>query len=447
MLLRRATMHLGLLLALRAMTLPDAIAYARTHQPAVLAALSRIKAAQADARVPRAQWQPYFEAGAQLLGGTTNNTTTSFVGIPGLDIARIGATRVTSSGSYSPSASTLAAVGVQQQVFDFGRIAAQSAAEDALVEVEKQGGDAEWLLVELGVEESFFAVQAAKSILQASNDAYERARVHRDYAKAKVTAGLRPPIDLTRAEADLSRFDVGRLRAQGGLAAAQGTFAAAVGTGEPELDTAGEAPPPAPLPALADAFRRAREKDPVLRAAAARLAAQQATTQAIDALGRPNLSLTGTFSGREGGAVPASGEPAPNDGWLPDIPNWDVGVVLRWPLWDAVLRARREASREREAVRRAELDVARQQQTAAIEQAWVAASVAASALTALEHAVDAARANYNQADARFKGGLGTIVELADAEAVRTDAEIQLALGRFELARARAALARLIAEGL
>ena len=44
-----------------------------------------------------------------------------------------------------------------------------------------------------------------------------------------------------------------------------------------------------------------------------------------------------------------------------------------------------------------------------------------------------------------KAGLGTGVELADAETLRTDAEIQFALGRFEVARARAALGRAIAE--
>ena len=61
--------------------------------------------------------------------------------------------------------------------------------------------------------------------------------------------------------------------------------------------------------------------------------------------------------------------------------------------------------------------------------------------------LEAARSNYTQADARFKAGLGTSVELADAEALRTDGEIQLALGVFELARARAAFGRSIAEGL
>jgi len=77
---------------------------------------------------------------------------------------------------------------------------------------------------------------------------------------------------------------------------------------------------------------------------------------------------------------------------------------------------------------------------------WVAVTLAQGALPALERSLAAAQANYAQADARFGAGLGTSVELADAEALRTHAEIQLALGRFEIARTRAQLARVIAEG-
>ena len=73
--------------------------------------------------------------------------------------------------------------------------------------------------------------------------------------------------------------------------------------------------------------------------------------------------------------------------------------------------------------------------------------MARESLPALAPELEAARANDAQADARFKAGLGTSVELADAEALRTDAEIQLALGQFELAHARAAFGRAIAEGL
>ena len=66
---------------------------------------------------------------------------------------------------------------------------------------------------------------------------------------------------------------------------------------------------------------------------------------------------------------------------------------------------------------------------------------------ALQNAVARARANWQQADARFGAGIGNAVELADAEAVRTDAEIQVALGQFDLERTRAAFGRAIAEGL
>jgi outer membrane protein TolC len=71
--------------------------------------------------------------------------------------------------------------------------------------------------------------------------------------------------------------------------------------------------------------------------------------------------------------------------------------------------------------------------------------VATAALPALQRAVDAAQANHAQAEARFNGGLGTAVELSDAEALLTDAQIQLAVGQFALSRARARLARVLAE--
>jgi outer membrane protein TolC len=77
----------------------------------------------------------------------------------------------------------------------------------------------------------------------------------------------------------------------------------------------------------------------------------------------------------------------------------------------------------------------------------VSLDVARAALVSLNKAAEAARANYAQADARFKAGLGTSVELADGEALRTDAEIQVAVGEFQVARARAIVARLIAEEL
>lgn len=442
-------------LGVRAVTLPEAIAYARAHQPAVRASVARVAEQRANAGVPRAAWYPFAGLSGQILEGTTNNTTASYLSTDVVDVPRIGGTPSTigSRASWRPHTSTLVGMGASQEVFDFGRIAAQAAAADAQVVVAEHAADTLRLDIELDVEEAFFAVNAAKSVLRASEDAYERARVHRDFARAGVRSGLRSPIELTRAEAELTRFDTGRIRARGGLAAAQVVLAAAVGASDPALDAANAPPIATDLPALPDALRRAEANDPRLGEVTARLRAQEQETHAIAARMRPDLQLSASFTERAGGATPsastAGGGPAVpfGNGGLPNVPNWDAGLILSWPLFDPTISARRGASVRAEQVRREEVDLARQQLVANVERAYLSVDVARQALPSLQRELDAAGANYAQADARFKAGLGTSVELADAEGLRVDAEIRLALGIFEMAKARAAFGRAIAESL
>jgi len=435
----------------RAVTLQEARNYAREHQPSVRAAIARIAAAKADADVPRAQWYPQLGATAQVFFGSANNTTAQYVGSPAVDIPRIGGSKGVNAASMTmtPYGSTLGAIGLGQEVFDFGRIAAQSAAADALVEVARHASDTTNLDVDFAVEESFYAVLAAKNVLDASQQAYDRTKAHRDFAKAGVASGLYPPIELTRAEADLARFDIGRIRARGGVTASQAMLAAAVGSPDLMLDANGTLPASKDVPTLQDAISQAAGRDPRVAEALAKVRAQQARTKAIFAELRPDLSATATFSGRAGGQEPSNGPTANADfaGWLPTVPNWDVGLVFTWPIYDATVVARGHASELKEAALRDDVEALKQSLSANVQRAFVNVAVTRDAVPALERAATAAIANYDQADARFKAGVGTSVELADAEALRADAEIQLAVGKFELARARAALDRAIAEGL
>jgi outer membrane protein TolC len=434
----------------RAVTLPVARAFAREHQPAVRAALARIAAAKADAGVPRAEWLPQLGATAQVFLASANNTTAQYVSSPYLDIPRIGASTAVNASSFSfqPYGSTFAGIGVGQEVFDFGRIAARSAAADALVDVARHGSDLTVLDIDFGVEESFYAVLAAKGVLTASEEAYDRTREHRDFAKANVTSGLMSPIELTRAEADLARFDIARIRAHGGVATAQATLAAAVGGSDLMLDANGDLPTARDVPTLADALAKAASRDPRVAEALAKVHAQEARTHAIFTELRPDLSATATFSARAGGAQPTVvAADADYNGWLPTVPNWDIGLVFSWSIYDGTIVARGHASAAMEAALREDVSALKQVLNADVQRAYIALQVARDALPGLERASSAAVANYEQADARFKAGLGTAVELADAEALRTNAEIQLALGKFDVAKARAQLDRVIAQGL
>jgi len=433
----------------RAVSLQEAIGFAREHQPQVRAALARIAAAQAAADVPAAQWLPKLGASAQAFLGSENNTTASYIASPYVDLPRIGGTTVVnaSTATFQPFGSTFAAVGIGQEVFDFGRIAAQSAAADALVDATKHSSDATRLDVDLDVEEAFYAVLTAKEILRASEQAYERTRTHRDLAKAGVASGLHPPIDLTRAEAELAHFDIGRIRARGGVTTSQAVLAASVGAPDLALDANGTLPAAGDVPTLAAALELAAARDPRVAEAVSKVRAQEARSRAISAEMRPDLSATATFSGRAGGAARGSAAVADYYGWLPTIPNWDVGLVFSWPIYDGTVVARARAADATAQALREEVAALKETLTAEVERAYIAVQVARDALPGLQQQLDAAVANYAQADARFQAGLGTAVELADAEALRADADIQLARGKFDLAKSRAALGRAIAEGL
>ena len=430
------------------MTLDEAFGYARSHQPQIRSALAEVSARLQEARVPRAAWYPQVGGTVQLLYGTANNTTASYLNVPETDLPRIGGTTSVGSARWSPSPSTLVALTVDQEVYDFGRIAARAAVTDALAEVARANAETALLEVQLAVEEAFHGVLTAKEILKATEDAYKRAAAHRDYAQAGTRSGLRPPIELTRAQADVAQLEVRRVRAQTGLEAARAALAAAIGSDSLQVDAQPLSAKEQSTPVFEEALRLASVRNPLIAAAWARIRAQENTTRAVLRELAPNVFASGTLSGRAGGAAPSTMGTGPyGDGWLPDVANWHLGLVLEWNIFDAAVLARRSAARAREEVARADLDVARTSVTLLVERAHLDLQAAKRALPGLDEAVRAAQANQAQADARFRAGLGTTVELADAEALLTNAQLERAIGEFVVARARAQLGRVIGENL
>jgi outer membrane protein len=424
------------------LSLREAIRYARAHQPTIAAALARLEAARAQADIPRAARAPRITGAAELLGGTSNNTTTSYATIGILDVARIGGTPANAPISWRPEPSTIAGVALHQEIYDFGKLAAQADAYDALARAADDSAHVAQLDLDLLVEESFYAVLGAKAVLAAADGAVTRSQAHHDLAQAKVGAQLWPQLELTRADADLARYQVDRIRAQGALAIARAVLAAAIGSDDAAVDAGAD---DLGLPAVPPAWEAADERVPELRAAHELLLAQQHTTQAIRDELKPDLSLSAEVTTRAGGAGVSTNPSPDGDGWLPDVPNYDAAIVFSWPIFDRVVTTRAKVSERVEAVRKAEIDEITDKLRTIAQRGSTELDVARAALPALQRALDAAQANHAQVEARFTGGLGTAVELSDAEALLTDAQIQVAVGQFQLSRARARLARALAE--
>ena len=432
--------------AVESVTLDQALAFARTHHVDLAVVKARVAAARADLDVPGTRWQPTVGVTGQVFGYTANNTTASYVGSPVVDVARISSTRTVSGlGNLGPEPATLVAVGARQLLYDGGLTAAEQTLADALLRSETATARSAWLDVSLQVEESWFAVQAAHRLLAAAQQARTRQRAHRDLVAAYVEKKLRPMADVTREDALLARYDVDVLQADAGLTVTRALLAAAMGTEADQVDAVDSQVALPPSPSLDLAVRRAIQQSPRLQAAAARLDAQQARTRVEEVKRHPELHATAGVSGQAGGAAPSSGSAPAFGGWLPEVPNWFAGVVLNWPLYDGHQNAVIASSSAHEAVLAREIDALREARRVAVRRAWSDVQAALQQLPAIQKARDAAQLNATQADARLRAGLANGLEVVDAETRLAEADILIATADFRAARARAILARTMAE--
>jgi outer membrane protein len=429
------------------MTLDEALAYARANNPQVAAENARVALRNAQAKEPDARWSPRFGATAQALLSSNNNSAANWLGSGATELPRIAGTGFLQRGSqidWKPYVSTTVGLTGVQELFDFGRIAAETAAADAVTDVARARRDDVRLAVELGIRESYQAVLTGRAVADIARGAVARAKVHKNDAHARVAQGLRSRIEEERADADVARFEVSVVRAEGSLRSAQAAYAATVGVKSPLLDVTGAGPAPTPIvvPTIDQALADAARTDPALRAAVLQVRAAREQRSAVEAQRRPELWAIGTVNSAAGGAPREN----TNDqtwgyGAVPWIPDYFGGVVLAWRFFDPVIGARAASARQEEQVAAADVTAVQQERIAQVQRAWIALDVAVRALPALERTVTAARANWDQADVRFNSGLGTSVELADAESLRVVAELEHEQGRFEAERARAQLTR------
>ncbi|MCA1665210.1 MAG: TolC family protein, partial [Myxococcales bacterium] len=174
--------------------------------------------------------------------------------------------------------------------------------------------------------------------------------------------------------------------------------------------------------------------------------AARAKKRAVELTYLPRLDLFASLWTRGSGLTSGTLPPSPGDGLVPDTPNWLTGLVLSWPALELVTvraRARVEAAqikvadaRKREVIQavQTQIDEARQILDAARKEA---------ANTPI--ALNAARAAESQAGARYRAGLATVVEVAEAQRLLAQAEIEDAVARLGIRRAELLLARSIGD--
>jgi outer membrane protein len=397
------------------LTLAAARELALRYHPRALAAQLRTEGAQALVEENRAAFLPSASAFLTAVDAGNENT-------------RILAGALNNPSIYDRAAGGVA---VTQLLTDFGRTRNLTAGSKLEAQAEGQNAAATREQIVLEVDLSFYNALQAQAVLRVADQTLQARRYLVDQVSALAQNKLKSSLDVSFSQVALEEAELLRQRAAGDEEAAEAALSADLGYGtEQHFQLADPAAVPAPaLPELAGALEAAHRDRPDLARLRYERDAARRYARAENDLNGPTVTATGTV-----------GDAPWRDSHLPE--HYAAGGVnLNLPLFTGGLySARQRAARVRadladQALREAEDDADRD-----VRVAWVNLRTAGQRQATAAQLVRHARDALDLAQARYKAGSSSIVELSQAEVEQTSAEIGLAAARYGLLAAQAALA-------
>jgi outer membrane protein len=423
------------------LTLEQAIQYATDHYPAIRAALEQVNASTAGVDVARAAYLPRLDSLWQSNRGTANNVFGQVLPqsvIPSLTGPVLPATSADSV--WGSAAGAL----FSWEPFDFGLRRSNVVSAEAALTQARAGETLTRLDVQNAVASAFLDVAATQRAVVATQADLERRNILLQAVQTLVTNQLRPGADQSRIEAERAASQTRVIQAQQRLAIAQATLNRVLGSTSGSVTVTADALLSG-LP-TADITPSATAAHPLALARQASVDQARAQEDVLAHTDLPRVLVQSSIFARGSGANPVGVYDGGRDGLGLQRANWAAGVEVLFPnVFDfSSLRARKAVaaatSRASSALYdEAVLTVTSQQQSAA---AILKASRDIAANTPIQ--LTAAQQSERQARARYDAGLATIVEVADAQSLLAQAEVQDQLARVDVWRAL--LAAAVAHG-
>jgi outer membrane protein TolC len=417
------------------MSIEQAISFALAHHPSLRARAALDRVAEARTREARSGLLPDLDLALELNRATGNVLQGSL--FPMRNIPNV-------SGPPRPSQfdsgvfGTLAGVGVSWDVVGLER--RMALVDVALAEQSRTGAatDIRRLEVAFTVADRYLNAASRAETVRAARATVERSKVFATIVKALVDQSLRPGVDLSRAQAELALASTQLIRAEQAHAAAQVDLAEALGiAGHPVAIS------PGPLLQLPPEFATAvSAKNPKVREASAQSASAESRARATRLEYLPRLDVVGALWARGSGFSLTGVQGGGSSGLAPDTPNWAAGLCLTWPALEMVgTRARSRADAAQLDFAKAHEEEIAQAVLTEIEDARTILDGARRIAQNTPVALEAARQAEKQATARYKAGLATVVEVAEAQRLLAQAEIDDAVARLGVWDAMLILAR------
>ena len=420
------------------LTLDKAVTFAESNYPAIRVAQAQAEATKHNIDLAQTAYLPRLDLLWQENRASVNNIFGTLLPqgiIPSISGPVLG------TKSFSSTFGSAGGSLFSWEPFDFGLRKAnvdvardQTKQANAAVEVTR-------LDVATFAADAFLALLAAQEAMRTAEANVSRAQVFADSVHVLVNNQLKAGADAARADAELSNAKNQLNRAQQSADISRAALAEALGI--PGTSVTIDAGSLLDLPSDVSILPSNFDTHPIVMAQKAAIETVRAREHALNRSYFPKFYFQSALSARGTGARTNGTFEGGANGLFPTTPNFAVGMSVTFPAFDIFsIRARRKIEAGNEGVENARLDQ--------VEQSLKGQSARAQAL--LDGALRIAQETPNQLKAaqqaemltreRYKYGLATVTDVADAQRLLAQAEIDNAVARLNVWRALLVAARL-----
>lgn len=382
----------------RPLTVEEAEAIALRNNPQIT--VGKLEALQAE--------QYYRETRSALLPQVFANLT----GVGANDGSRLAAGYLTNGRMFSRAAGGLTA---SQLITDFGRTPNLLSSSRFQAKAADENAVATRQQIILAVDQSFYNSLETKVLLLVADETIKARQLLVDQVQALTTSKLKSDLDLAFAKVELARAKLLQLDAQNNYEASLTSLSAILGY--PDRQDFAPVEPSSPItPPEADAaplIQQALDLRPEIRGLKDEVTAAEKFSRAEHDLFWPTVEGFGVV-----GQAPVRNQ---------NIPSWwgAAGVNVNIPIFTGFLyNARAKASDLATDMKRKQLQGLQDNIARDVRNGWLDTGKAYQRLSVTRELKEQADLGLELAQARYKLGLGDIVEYTQAELQKTDADIQ-----------------------
>jgi outer membrane protein len=427
-------------------SLKEAIEYALAHYPSTRASRSLAAAASAGVDLARAAYLPRTD----LLLSANRATRNNVFGLqfPQTVLPTISGP-VLEETSYGSVWGSAAGALFSWEPFDFGLRKANTDVAAAIHRRAEAGAALNEFEIAVTVADAFLKLLASQEAVRAAQANVERSKILAESVGVLVKNELRPGADEARAQAELAFANTVLIRAEQAQQVSRATLAEWMGAPGNDLQVR-----PVRLLEIPETVTPSvPTTHPVATAQQAEVEVVRARQHALDQAYYPRFNLQSAYYARGSGALTDGRRLGGLNGLAMDTPNWAVGITVTFPIFDlSSLRARRLIESHNERAEAARYDQRLQELTGRMERARAIVDGARRVAENTPIQLKAARTLDEQARARYQAGLSTVLEVAEAQRLLTQAEIDDAVARlgiwqalFSQAAAEGDMTRLIEQ--